>query len=146
MRNVHIEVPLADGRPPARSNEQGCFVREINLKAARRRRGCDSTTLAKIDPVRAERFQCAIHAELETAGIRLTGEIGLIRYTIFTHARRDCRIETHAGSKPVMRIRPGTECGCDGRLARLNFHAARITQRYKFTRTLEVIVDSADRS
>src|SRR5712691_11170884 len=106
MGYVHVEVPLALRRPPARRHEQGGFVWEINLKAAWGRCCCEAAAPFKIEPDRAERLQDAVHAELETAGIGHTAEIRFIANAVFTDAGGDGCIETHAGSEAVVGIRP----------------------------------------
>src|ERR1700682_2248326 len=135
MGYVHVEEPLALGRPPTGRHEQGGFVGEINLDGSSRDRGRhDAAAVPKVEPYRAECLYDAVHAELETVGIRHTAEVRFVGDTVFTHARRDGGIEAHAGVKR----------GCNGRLARLDFQAVSVAQNDELAGALEVVVDTLD--
>ncbi len=63
---------------------------------------------------------------------------------MFTDASGNRRVNAHAAGEPSLRIRPCVECCAHGRLARLDFQAAGVSQRDELARTLEIVMDSVN--
>src|SRR5207247_4246610 len=116
--------------------------REVDLDAAPGR-GHDPTAGPQVEPVRREPRQFAVHAELETFGIRDAAQVRLEGDPMLSYASGHGRVEAHAGREPGVGIGEGG-CRGDGSLARLDFQAIGIAQGDELARTLEVVVDSVD--
>src|SRR5262249_51982048 len=105
----------------------------------------DAAPVVVRQPAGTDRFQLAIHTQLQAARARIgpAAPLRFIADTVLAEAHGDGGVEAHAGGEPAVRL--GYAWGRsarDRRLSRLDLQTGRIAYQDELTRALEVVEDA----